>query len=91
MPVTSNAGRESSEWMNSGANACHDGHPAGDRRHGALAPHGTQWRRTILMGAHMFDAARAMVLASLPADLSEPERKAWLFQHFYGQPLPSDE
>ncbi|MBA2593561.1 MAG: hypothetical protein H0U97_15455 [Gammaproteobacteria bacterium] len=44
-----------------------------------------------IMGARMFDAARAMVLASLPADLSEAERKARLFQRFYGQPLPSDE
>ena len=41
IPVTSNAGQESSEWMSSGANACHDGHPAGDHRHGAPAPHST--------------------------------------------------
>jgi hypothetical protein len=43
-----------------------------------------------IMGARMFDAARAMVPASLPADLSEAERKARLFQRFYGQPWPSD-
>jgi len=44
-----------------------------------------------IMGARMFDAARAMVLASLPADLSEAKRKARLFQRLYGQPLQSDE
>jgi hypothetical protein len=43
-----------------------------------------------IMGARMFDAARAMVLASLPANLSEAECKARLFQRFYGQPLPFD-
>lgn len=43
-----------------------------------------------IMGARMFDAARAMVLASLPGDHSEAERKARLFQRLYGQKLPSD-
>ena len=41
-----------------------------------------------LMGVHMFDAARAMVLASLPAGLSAEELKRQLFQRLYGQPLP---
>ena len=41
-----------------------------------------------LMGARMFEAARRMALASLPADLSEPERKRLLFERFYGEPLP---
>lgn len=41
-----------------------------------------------LMGTRMFDAARRMVLASLPANLSEPERKRLLFERFYGEPLP---
>ncbi len=42
-----------------------------------------------LMGVRMFDAARAMVLASLPAGLSAEELKRQLFQRLYGQPLPS--
>jgi hypothetical protein len=41
------------------------------------------------MGAEMFDAARRMVLASLPADLSETERKRRLFERFYGERLPT--
>lgn len=40
------------------------------------------------MGARMFDAARRMVLASLPPGLSETERKCLLFERFYGKPLP---
>jgi hypothetical protein len=42
-----------------------------------------------LMGVYAFDAARAMVLASLPAGLSPEELKRQLFQRLYGQPLPS--
>ena len=41
------------------------------------------------MGAQMFDAARRMVLASLPTDLSESERKRRLFERLYGEPLPA--
>jgi hypothetical protein len=40
------------------------------------------------MGVQMFDAARRMVLASLPADLSETERKRHLFERLYGKALP---
>jgi len=40
------------------------------------------------MGVQMFDAARRMVLASLPADLTEAERKHRLFERLYGEPLP---
>lgn len=40
------------------------------------------------MGVQMFEAARRMVLASLPADLSETERKRRLFERLYGTPLP---
>ena len=40
-----------------------------------------------VMGAEMFDAARAMVLASLPAGLSETERKQKLFERIYGMEL----
>jgi hypothetical protein len=42
-----------------------------------------------LMGVRMFDAARAMTLASLPAGLSAEELKRQLFQRLYGQPMPS--
>jgi hypothetical protein len=42
-----------------------------------------------LMGVRMFDAAREMALASLPAGLSAEELKRELFQRLYGQPLPS--
>jgi hypothetical protein len=42
-----------------------------------------------LMGVRMFDAARDMVLASLPAGLSPEELKRQLFERLYGQPLPS--
>ena len=41
------------------------------------------------MGSEMFDAARRMVLASLPADLSETERKRRLFERLYGESLPT--
>lgn len=40
------------------------------------------------MGSQMFDAARRMVLASLPADLTETQRKRHLFERLYGAPLP---
>ena len=40
------------------------------------------------MGSEMFDAARRMVLASLPADLTEAERKRRLFERLYGEALP---
>ncbi len=41
-----------------------------------------------LMGVRMFDAARQMVLASLPKDLSAPELRRRLFQRIYGQAAP---
>ena len=41
-----------------------------------------------VMGALMFDAARAMVLASLPKGLSADQLKRQLFQRMYGQALP---
>ena len=41
------------------------------------------------MGVQMFDAARRMVLASLPAGLTEAERKRRLFERLYGMPLPA--
>lgn len=41
------------------------------------------------MSVEMFDAARRMVLASLPADLPEAERKRRLFERLYGEALPA--
>ena len=40
------------------------------------------------MGVEMFEAARRMILASLPAGLPEVERKARLFERIYGETLP---
>lgn len=40
------------------------------------------------MGCRMFEAAREMVLASLPADLSEVERRRRLFERVYGSRFP---
>lgn len=44
----------------------------------------------LVMGPKMFDAARSMVLASLPRDLPPHELKKLLFERIYGVPLPSD-
>jgi hypothetical protein len=41
-----------------------------------------------MMGVRSFEAARAMVIASLPANLPSEEFKRQLFQRIYGQPLP---
>jgi hypothetical protein len=41
-----------------------------------------------VMGAQMFEAARRMVLASLPADLPAEELKRQLFERIYGMPAP---
>jgi hypothetical protein len=43
-----------------------------------------------IRGAMMFDAARAMVLASLPKDLSPDELRHRLYERIYGEPLPAD-
>ena len=40
-----------------------------------------------IMGALMFDAARQIVLASLPKDLPDEEFKRQLFERIYGEPL----
>jgi len=40
------------------------------------------------MGVEMFEAARRMVLASLPAGLTETERRRRLFERLYGRPWP---
>jgi hypothetical protein len=41
-----------------------------------------------MMGVNSFEAARAIVLASLPENLSPEELKRQLFQRIYGMPLP---
>jgi hypothetical protein len=41
-----------------------------------------------LMGVQMFNAAREMVLASLPAGLSPIEIRRLLYERIYGEPLP---
>jgi hypothetical protein len=50
-----------------------------------LARSGTE---RLAMGVRMFDAAREMVLASLPKDLPEVELRRRLFQRIYGQVAP---
>jgi hypothetical protein len=40
-----------------------------------------------VMGALMFDAARDIILASLPKDLPEAELRGRLFERIYGAPL----
>ena len=42
-----------------------------------------------LMGARMFDAARELVIASLPKDLPPHEFKLRLFERIYGSTLES--
>ena len=37
-----------------------------------------------IMGTRMFESARAVVLASLPRDISETERRRILFERLYG-------
>jgi hypothetical protein len=41
-----------------------------------------------VMGTRMFDAARTVVLASLPPELSPTELKRRLFERIYSQPAP---
>jgi hypothetical protein len=38
-----------------------------------------------LIGIQMFDTARAIVLSSLPKDLSEKEKRRQLCERFYGK------
>jgi hypothetical protein len=42
-----------------------------------------------VIGARMFESAREIVLASLPANISESERKRMLYKRFYGQHFPA--
>jgi hypothetical protein len=41
-----------------------------------------------IIGARMFETARAIVLASLPQDSSEDEKRRQLYERFYGKALP---
>lgn len=41
-----------------------------------------------VMGTQMFDAARRMVLASLPDGLAPAVLKRQLFERLYGEPAP---
>ena len=41
-----------------------------------------------IMGAQMFEAARAVVLASMPSPLAPEELRRQLFQRLYGEPAP---
>jgi hypothetical protein len=41
-----------------------------------------------MMGVASFEAAREMVIASLPKNLSPIEFKRQLYQRIYGEPLP---
>jgi hypothetical protein len=41
-----------------------------------------------VMGVRMFDAARAVALASLPPKLPASELKRRLFERLYGHPAP---
>lgn len=41
-----------------------------------------------IMGTRMFDAARAVILASLAPALSASEKKRLLFERLYDQPAP---
>ncbi len=41
-----------------------------------------------VMGVQMFEAARAVVLASQPSPLAPEELRRQLFQRLYGKPAP---
>ena len=41
------------------------------------------------MGAQMFDAARQVILASLPKGLPKPERDRRLYERTYGESPPA--
>jgi hypothetical protein len=43
----------------------------------------------VRMGSASFDAARTMVLASLPADMTDADRKRRLFERIYGESFPA--
>jgi len=46
--------------------------------------------KRIALGCEMFMAARELIIASLPKNLSEREFKKQYYQQMYGEPLPAD-
>lgn len=44
-----------------------------------------------MMGMRSFDAAREMVLASMPKNLSRAEFRRQYYQRIYGEPLPEEQ
>lgn len=42
------------------------------------------------MGFSMLAATKTLILAGMPAGLSEAERKRRLYESLYGEPLPAD-
>lgn len=46
--------------------------------------------KRIRLGCEMFMAARTMLIASLPKDLSEKELKKQIYFRTYGEHLPED-
>ncbi len=44
----------------------------------------------IALAGEMFMAARELIFASLPKDLSEKEIKKQYYEKMYGEPLPAD-
>jgi hypothetical protein len=47
-------------------------------------------KKRIALGCEMFMAARKLLLASLPQNLSEHELKKQYYLQMYGEPLPDD-
>lgn len=47
-------------------------------------------KKRIELAGEMFMAARQLILASLPKNLSEREAKKRYYQQMYGVPLPAD-
>ncbi|MCY7347093.1 MAG: hypothetical protein LH614_12830 [Pyrinomonadaceae bacterium] len=46
--------------------------------------------KRIALGCEMFMAARELIIASLPKNLSEREFKKQYYQKMYDEPLPAD-
>jgi len=46
--------------------------------------------KRIALGCEMFMAARELIIASLPKNLSEREFKKLYYERMYGKPLPAD-
>jgi len=42
----------------------------------------------LMIGFSMLSAAKELILASLPADLSTVQRKRLMYQRLYGHPVP---